>query len=600
MIISYANLEDYWDRSAFTDWYSRFILTFVELAENTNLENLQVQLPALLDSHCPEDLRSDLEIKLEPITRIHLTDNNQAVLKSIKAKLFFAGLMILIACINFINLTTARSMQRAKEIGLRKVLGGQRKQLVKQFLSEALIFCILALLLGIGLVEFLLFLNPDMFGDTAFDYGNNFTALLTLFGLTIFTGILAGSYPAFFLSSFNPTLAIKGGLKSGKAHTLVRKTLVITQFVVAVFFLISASTISKQMNFMINQDLGFDQENILVINSVPREFSIDGINKLETVKNELQALSEVSVTSLFWDLPRGRASTGGMQLYSNGLPPNQAVTLSPLTVDESYLDVFGLELKEGRFFSKDFFQSDTNSIVLNEFAAKALNLENPVGETLRLENQTHLNVIGVVEDFNINPFDYGSEQPLAFISVYRSQIFRHLSLKLHSEDILKTVSHVETVWQAIFPDVPFEFEFMDQVIQKSFINLQTLRKQARISTTLAGFVAGLGLLGLAAFTAARRTKEIGVRKVLGATVSGIIHLLTKEFVKLVIIACAIASPIAYIVMNEWLQNYPNRIEITFTSLLSAGFIALALTLLIISFQAIKAALANPVEALRYE
>ncbi len=601
MIISDKNLEDYWDRSAFESWYSRFILTFVELTENSDVNYLETQLSKILDQNCPADLRSDIEIALEPIRKIHLTDFNEAVIKNIKAMLFFAVLIVLVACVNYINLSTARFMQRAKEIGLRKVLGSGRQQLVKLFLSEAIILSLFALILGIGIIEFYLkFSGNPTVKDLVFDYRSNMVTGLILIGFSVLIGIAAGSYPAFFLASFSPVPAMRGGLKSGKSHVLVRKVLIIFQLALAVTFFVSANVITRQLNFMMDLNLGFDKDNVLIINSVDREFNLKGLRKQSVVKNALLGLPDVSAVSLVWNLPLGRVS-GGIELSNPASKGNPKITSPTLTVDGSFLEVFDLQLSEGRFFSRDFFQADTsNSIIINEAAAQALQLINPVGANLMLDDGSHLTVVGVLKDFKIEPLNRGSDIPLSFFYVFGNPLYRHLALKVASENMAKTLSEIKAVWDQVNPDVPFEYEFMDQKIQTSYNSLKDIQGKTNYATGLAGFVACLGLLGLTSFAAERRTKEIGIRKVVGATVMSIVHLLTKEFVKLLVVAIILACPIAYFIMSQWLNHFPYQVSVGFSPFIYAVIVAISTTLFTISYQAIKSARLNPVDSLKYE
>jgi putative ABC transport system permease protein len=359
------------------------------------------------------------------------------------------------------------------------------------------------------------------------------------------------------------------------------------------------NVMSKQLNHMLNLDLGFAQDNVLIINSAAREFSVEGVRKQAVVKQALSSVPGVAAVTFGWNLPMD--SGAAVQISNPQLPDAQAVAVSTLNVDESFLDVFGMRIAQGRFFSKQFFAADSaNSLVLNEFAVKALQLSDPVGSIVTGPTGQPVTVVGVVEDFNMSPLREGPDKPLAFVYVYGNQLYRHFAVKLRSSDIMRSIAQIEEIWHRVNPDVPFEFEFMDQKVQAAYGSIKDMREMARLATGVAGFVACLGLLGLAAFTAERRTQEVGIRKVLGASVAGIVRLLSKEFAILVVLATLIACPIAYFLMNKWLQGYPSRVEVTIPALLFAGAVALAVAVFTVSFQAVKAALTNPVETLRNE
>lgn len=600
LFISDLNLEDFWDRSAFESWQSRYILTFVELKNDVEVAGLEANLAALLDQHCPEALRPDIELELEPLSAIHLTDNNGRVMKSIRAQILFVILIILIACINFVNLATARSFHRAREVGLRKVLGSSSGQLIRQFLSEAIILSILALLLALGLVEFILgVFDHPIAREITLDFSTNGATILLIAFLTLMTGLLAGSYPAFFLSSFQPVDVLKGGMRAGRSTRYLRSALVVVQFVVAIFFFISANVVSRQQAFMSNRDLGFNRDNVLVINSVPREFDIAGLRRQDASRNQLLALPDVVAASLSWDIP-GAPGGGGLELSSNYLPQGQTVTVQSLTVDESFPQVFDLDIAEGRFFSKAYFETDTtNAIVINESAAGLLGLSDPLNQEVVSNNGTAFRVIGILKDFSIYP-NARVDQPLAFIYVHGNPLYRYFALKIRSNDILKSVEMIESSWRALYPDVPFEYEFLDQIIQSRFAEMAASKEMREYATALASFVACLGLLGLASFSAQNRSKEIGIRKVLGATVFNVIRLLTREFAFLIVISITIASPIAYFIMKDWLSDYVYHIDLGVMTFVLAGTGALLAAILTVSVQAIRAAIRNPVDVIRYE
>ncbi|MCI0697180.1 ABC transporter permease [candidate division KSB1 bacterium] len=603
LFIPMVNAGDFYSKEWLTQWGNFSFITYVQLKDVSQAKSVQQKLPALLDKHCPPEIRTNLALKLDSLAELHLTDNNKAVLKVINGLLFLMFLIIMMASINFMNLSTARSVLRAKEIGVRKVLGSVRKQLLWQFMSEAILLSFVALLFGMLLAESCLGEFKAFFGrDLILDYGKNLYTLLALIGLALFVGIVSGSYPAFFLSSLNPVLALKGGVKSRKAQLYIRRFLVIAQFALAIVFAIAAHITSKQLHFILHRDLGFNKESVLVIASVPREWNLAGVKKLEVIKRELMADPEVLATSISFEVPGGEgfreAPLRRTLRWSNG-NEERSVPSADCRVDESYIDVFDLQLVEGRFFSQAFFHTDTaNSIVLNQAAVKAFGWESAEGKTIKIEDYT-FKVIGVVKDFHHASL-YNSIKPMTFFYVYAWPYYRLLSVKFRSNNLAETISNIEKTWKRIYPEAPFEYSLMTDLIEVNYKDVIRQIKITGIASLLAISIACLGLLGLASFTAERRIKEIGIRKVLGASVTNILSLLSQEFVKLLLLANLIAWPLAYFFMNKWLQDWAYRIKIDAGMFLLPGALSLVIVLLTVSFQAVKAALANPVNSLRYE
>jgi putative ABC transport system permease protein len=465
LFVSMLNFSDFLDKQGLESWEGRGFISHIQLRDASQAATLQQKLPAMLDKHCPPDIRPKLNLKLDALSDLYLKDFDKARLKSIRGLLILVFIIILLASINFMNLATARSSTRAKEVGVRKVLGSVRKQLLWQFMSEAILLSFVALLVGIVLAELCLGeFNAFFDRELTLDYGNNIFTTLALIGLMLFVGIVSGSYPALFLSSFHPVLALKGGLKSGKANLYTRRVLVILQFVVAVGFATMAHIIAKQLDFVINQDLGFNQENVLVIKSVPREWNLAGVKKLEVIKQQLTANPEILSASISWAVPS--EGEGGPSFARLDWDENQAVNMIAYRVDEVFLGTFDLQLVEGRFFSKDFFHSDTtNSIVLNQAAVKAFSWESAVGKSLKSEGRI-FNVIGVVKDFNQGPL-YHKIKPLVLRYVYGFPIYRLLSVKFRSQNVTQSVANIEKIWKNVYPNAPFEYTFMTDLVKEN-------------------------------------------------------------------------------------------------------------------------------------
>ncbi len=534
---------------------------------------------------------------LVPITDIHLRSNREYEIEangSITTVYLFASIaaiVLLIACINFMNLATARSASRAKEIGVRKVIGSNRLQLLRQFLTESLLLSFLALLIALVLVELFLPTFNQLAGkqiETSFFA--NAVSIATLLVVTLLVGLLAGSYPAFVLSAMRPALVLKSGSPTNPSGAWIRRGLVVFQFAISVALIAGTFIVHKQLGFVLNRSLGFDKEQVLVI----KRASALGQQR-EAFKQKLLQNSSVANASTSTTLPGklyGRSTYRALDA-----PAENSYAMHEMDVDENFLPTLAITLNTGRNFSREF-ATDTSAVILNEAAAKLFGWNEPLGQFLTQPGDSlwRANVIGVVQDFHFESL-HKQIQPLVIL--YQPNV-QYLSIRVRPENLTATVQAVATLWHEFAPQQPFEFSFLDQDFDAQYRAEERTGKIFGIFSVLAIFIACLGQFGLASFTIQKRTKEIGVRKVLGASATSIVSLLSKEFVKLVVIAMLIASPLAYYIMNRWLQDFAYRIDIGVMTFILAGSVALVIALLTVSFQSLKAALANPVEALRYE
>jgi len=546
-----------------------------------------------------ERLAAGYETKwaLVPITDIHLRSQREYEIEpngNIATVYLFASIaaiVLLIACINFMNLATARSASRAKEIGIRKVIGSNRLQLLRQFLTESLLLSFLALLVALVLVELLLPIFNQLAGkqiETSF-FANG-TAIAILLGVTLLVGLLAGSYPAVVLSSMRPALVLKSASSVNKSGAWIRRGLVVFQFAISVALIAGTVIVHNQLGFILNRQLGFNKEQVLVI----KRASALGQQR-ETFKQ--RSLQNPSVINAATSTTLPGKLYGRSTYRASGAPAENTYAMHEMYVDENFLPTLAITLSAGRNFSREF-ATDTSAVILNEAAAKLFGWADPLGQPLSQPGDSlwRANVIGVVKDFHFESL-HRQIQPLVIL---HQPFYQYLSIRVRPENIAATVQSVETLWREFVPQQPFEFSFLDQDFDAQYRAEQRTGKIFGIFATLAIFIACLGQFGLASYTIQKRTKEIGVRKVLGASVASIVGLLSKEFVKLVVIAMLIASPLAYYIMNRWLQDFAYRIDIGVITFVLAGSVALVIALLTVSFQSLKAALANPVEALRYE
>lgn len=546
------------------------------------------------------------DIHLQLLTDIHLRSDkiissisDQGDIQNIYIFGLIAFFIIVLACVNFTNLATAQASKRGKEIGIRKVLGSPRIQLIKQFLTEAFLYTIISAVFAVSLVALILPSFNALSGKTISFHAIFSNGIwLILLGLTVLTAFLAGIYPAFYLTAFKPVQVLKSSIKSSKTG-LLRNGLIVFQFVIAIVMVISTLVIFTQLKYTQQRDLGYDKDNILVINNTEKldegaESFLQEISELPQVKEA------TSSTGIF--TKDGFGDFYVPQTTETNHPVAKDISLSSYMVDDHFIATLNLQLAQGRGFDARF--NDSLSVVINEAAAKQIGWENPLGQKIRYPggNMEYYTVIGVVKDFNLESL-HTSILPFALFSK-SSQSYdtgvSFITLKYHTNDPKKLIASLENKWKDYQLDVPFEFSFLDDDLNAAYRDDRQLASLFGVFTALAIFVACLGLFGLVAFTAQQRTKEIGIRKVLGAKVSGIVKLLSMDFLRLIILAMIVASPIAWLAMNHWLQDFAYRIDIPWWAFVVAGIAALGIALLTVSFQAIKAAIANPVNSLRTE
>lgn len=545
-----------------------------------------------------------LNYSLMPLTKIHLYSQRYPELEAngnIQYVYIFSAValfILLIACINFMNLSTARSVSRAKEVGIRKVLGTRRKSLISQFLSESTLMAFISLILAIVITYFVL---PG-FNDIAaksMSIHNIFnpTFLPFLIALPFIVGLLAGLYPAFFLSKFKPVSVLKGRTNAGVKKNILRSGLVVFQFFTSIVLIIGTIIIYKQLHFIQTTSLGFNKNQVLIVDGAW------ALNKNdEAFKNEVLKLPGVESATMSGYIPVN--SSRSDNTYSRDATMNQKNALSMQTwkVDYDYIGTMGMQIIKGRNFSKDF-GTDSSAVILNEAAVRVLGFDNPVGNKI-YQNfpggpgsvMKAYNIIGVVKDFHFESLRHNI-YPLGLILEHNNTI---MSFRINTAEVKPLIAQIKNKWTALAPGMPFNYRFMDEAFNNIYRSEQQVGKISITFAILAIFIACLGLFGLVTYMAEQRTKEIGIRKVLGASVGQVTGMLSRDFLKLVLIASLIAFPVAWWVMHRWLQDFAYRIKIDWWVFLIAGLIALLIALATVSFQAIKAAMANPVKSLRTE
>jgi len=501
---------------------------------------------------------------------------------------FIALLVLLIACINFMNLSTAKSSMRAREIGIRKVSGSSRSKIIAQFFLESITYAILGMTIALLLTELLLPVFNELSNkEITLDFFQSINTVLLLIGITMTTGLLSGIYPALMLSSFKPVNVLKSAAKGGKATSLFRTILVISQFSLSIILLISALTVQKQLKFIYNKDLGYNKHHMVWLN-----FSPTLKEKYEVAKESLLQMPDVTSVTNLNVLPVYECPGSGID-YWEGKTGDEILQLHMIQVEHDFLKTFEIELLEGRNFSANS-AAESNYVILNEEAIRRMEMDEPIGKHIYDETTE---IIGVIKDFNYNTVR-GEIEPLALI--HDTSEARYLMVRLNSANPVQTLEKMDDLVRSIDPDIDWNFRFFDDTLQNLYRREQDAGKLISYFTILAIFISCLGLFGLAGYITERRTKEIGIRKVMGASVSGITFLLTKEFCKWVIISIVIAWPVAYYLMEKWLQNFAYKTEIGIGTFLISGCFALLIAIITVSFQTIKTAISNPVEALKYE
>ncbi len=512
----------------------------------------------------------------------------------IKYIYIFSGMalfVLLIACINYMNLATARSSGRAKEVGVRKVGGANRRQLIRQFLGESLFLSLLATVLAVALTYSLIPVFRQLTGREI-EISYSILTFLFIVGIFVLTGILSGSYPSLILSALKPVSLIKGIFRSRKDRALFRKILVVFQFAVSICLIVITFFIIQQMHLIRNKDLGYDKENIICINN------IGGIApKFTTVRNALLTnpnVSGITVIDSYLDSPNSSATSDVVKW--EGQEADESIPwLIVKGVDYDFQKTFGIEMSEGRFFSREFSSDPIEGMVINEAAVRAMNLDSPVGKKFHFWDFDGT-IIGVTKDFNMKSLHKQIEPMVMKLGIN----LQRLAIKIKPDNISGTIGFIENEIKRIVPDYSFQFEFLDQKLNRLYVDEQHMKNITLAISFLAIFISCLGIFGLALYTAEKRTKEIGIRKVFGASIPGIFLLLTKEFVKWVIVANIIAWPAAYFFMNKWLQNFAYKIDLSAGIFIFSGLAALFIALITVSSQGIKAALANSANSLRYE
>lgn len=580
-----------WVKYAQTEWDNHGFLVFVQLSDHVDIDQVNARIRDLAKPHVTS---GEEELQLHPMRQWHLYGefrNGKVVGGRIQFVWLFGTIgifVLLLACINFMNLSTARSEKRSKEVGIRKAIGAQRGQLIRQLLSESLLMAGLSFLLAIVLLQLALpFFNTLADKQIHVPWSQPVFWLLTL-GFTLFTGFIAGSYPAFYLSGFKPVKVLKGTFRAGRYATLPRKVLVVIQFTVSVTLIIGTLIVYRQIQYAKDRPVGYTRERLITIEMNTPEIT----GRYNALREELLATGAVA------DMAESSSKSTGIENTNTGfswegMPPGATPNFGTVSVTHDYGNTIRWQIKEGRDYSRSF-PADTGGFLLNESAAKLIGLKEPIGKVITWDGKPHT-VIGIVKNV-VMESPYHPVYPLIYYLEYRS--LTYITIRINPNMPVRTaLAKITPVFTKNNPGSPFVYQFTDEEYATKFSDEERIGRLAAVFAVLAIFISCLGLSGLASFVAEQRTREIGVRKVLGASIFSLWKLLSKDFVMLVIIACMIAAPIAWHFLEQWLQKYEYRAPVSWWIFVLAGVSALLITLATVSYQAIKAARMNPVKSL---
>ncbi|MEO6288024.1 MAG: ABC transporter permease [Dyadobacter sp.] len=598
IFIPFSSLEG---RKGFEDsWGFPYMVTFLELRDGVAVQDLEKPIEQIMRTNASEAMRANLQVYLTPLKIYYREANNGLVNKMILTLSGITAFILLMAIVNFINISIGNSSSRLKEIGVRKVLGSLKRQLIGQFLAESFLLALLAMFLSIGFYE----LFRPFFADLL---GKPIDSVLTLFPYSLLiplicallTGLLAGIYPAFVLSSIPSIDSMKGKLKSVRENVYFRRLLISSQFSIALFVFAGAAIVTRQVNYFFNKDLGYQKESLISV-GVPRDWTPTGLAKMESIRDELSGMKEISETSLSYEIPNGN-NGGHFGVYKPGQDSAQAIHTLFLGTDENYADTYRIKMLAGDFLQKENSTYQSDRIVLNEAAIKALgyaNASEAVGQQVRVHNSPNaLTIAGVAGNFHFESM-HQAIKPLAFVHIHETNSYRYLSFRVESSNLGESMAAIESKWRELMPDAPFEFSFMDETLQKLYQSEMLLKKASQAATALSIVIVLLGILGMVSLNVARRTREVGIRKVLGASGISVVALFLKEFMLVMVFAVAVAFPLACFTMKKWLQTYAYRIDIGWTTFAEIIIAFAILITALVCLQTYKAALMNPVTSLK--
>jgi putative ABC transport system permease protein len=611
VLVSFSTLNDttiYGRRGLETNWGNNSFGTYVLAKEPLDIKKIENQFPAFIDRHMHREAEANeplpstwTNLFLQKVTDIHLhshldsEEESNGNINNVYMMGVIGLFIVLIACFNFVNLSTARASKRAKEVGLRKVVGALKNQLINQYLSESVVIALFALMLSVAFSYLAIrWLNGFTGKALELSLSNQWDLFLACMGFAILIGLLAGIYPAFVLSGFKPALILKGQVGSIKGKGTLRKGLVVSQFAISIILIVATFITLKQIQYLNNRELGYDKDQVVTL-----RYYGDLVPAYDAFYNELLKESSIKNATRSSRVPTGRLldSQGTARVQKGDSLSDTNVVLKNISIDHEFFDTYQIAFAAGRNFSKDVKSDDSLSFILNESAVRMMGMTNEsiVNNDFQYAG-VRGRVIGVVKDFHFESL----HEPIVPLVFHSGPNYRRISVKLSGDQVQRALASIEKVWRDFIPQLPFEYDFLSLRYKNLYESEQKRGQLFIVFASLAVLIACLGLFGLATFNAMQRIKEIGIRKVLGASVPGILALLSREIVTLVIIANLIAWPVAWYFMNQWLATFAYHIDMDIFAYLLAGIVALLIALITVSSQTIKAAMSNPANTLRYE
>jgi len=583
----------------FQDEWNTFIITYIKLKPGASLDEAKSILNKILTTNAPKEVSDNKTIELDSLKDYYLVTNHGAVQKLIISLSVIVLFILMLAVANFINISLASSFSRLKEVGVRKVIGGVKRQVFVQFLSESLLLSLFSACLSVVLYEMLhsyfgQVLNVNLPGIFDLD----FSFWMWMIGGPVLIGLLAGLYPSIYLSATGTIESLKGKFKSVIGTIRFSRGLVAFQFLIAVFIFITSLIVSRQITYFMEADLGYDKSLVMIVSSVPRMWNEDGMNKMDAAKNEFLSSPKIKSASLSWGSPNYNFEPYSAKINITGHPLDQGTLTTITSADEDYANVYGLDIIDGKFFFGESEGFQTNRLVLNQSAQKALSVK--VGDKVRIQfSNNEFTVAGIVKDFNFESM-HQAVKPVAFTHNRDFQAFRYFSFKLNPGSLVESVQAVEKIWKNVFPNDPFVYAFTEDRFAITYQTELQLKKASAIGSILILIIVLTGVLGLVSLNVAKRNKEIGIRKVLGASASNIMMLISREYIVLMAVASFVGIPLSYVFVSQWLDNFAYPINLKwwmFTVPISSLFL---ITIIMVSLQSLRAAMTDPVKSIKYE
>ncbi len=598
-----ASLRFFGRDAGFEAWQNAFVISYVQLKKDVDPASLQRPVKQLLHTNVAPDVQNNLDVYFTPVKSYYLQSNNGIAYRLIITLGMVAAFILLMAAINFVNISIGSATSRLKEIGVRKVMGGTRSQLVVQFLSESVL--LVAFSVAISLVGYVL-ARPyfsDMLGKPL-PLLNSFPVYFIFIpvAVIVLVGLIAGMYPAFILSKQRSVASLKGKLETVKEKIAFRYSLIGVQFVTAIVVFVAAITINKQVNYFFSKDLGYAKEQVITA-KVPRDWTPQGVHHMAAIRNEFALLPEVQAASFSFEIPDGASASMNNTVYKAAQDSSQGIIAASLYTDEKFIATYKIPIAAGEFFNAKGGMPDSAAVVINESAARGLgwnDVNAAVGQQIKFQGtQRIFTVEGVVKDFHFGPLQEAI-RPMYFIHVSSAPLYRYLSFKIKPGNTAAVIAAIQKKWSVLLPDAPFAYTFMDDTLARLYSMELQMKKAATAATVIALLIVLLGVLGIVTQSIGKRTKEVGIRKVLGASAVNVILLFAKEFTVIIVAANLIAWPLAYFALRNWLNNYAYRIDLSLFPFIMVGLILLVLVMMLISAKTIKTAFTNPVKSLRSE